>query len=314
MLKGNDMDDSNLIFACAVVNAKSERQACLLAESIRAHAGRYSSFPLWVFGPKDGAHYSENALATFGRLDVRTIPFALDADLEEVPFAGKVLASAVAEQQAEGQADLLLWMDPDSIIIQEPSALILEPGKVLGCRPVDHLLIGSPYDQPIDDFWRAVYQACGVTRERLFPMITSTDEIKIRPYVNAGLLVVRPDAGLFHKWCDCFRQALATDILAPFLRQDVLYQIFLHQAILAGAIMTTLSREQIHILPHLVNYPLHMHQRVPAARQPARMNDLISGRYDTFFQDSDWPGLFPSDEPLRSWLAQQVVAHGLVEG
>jgi hypothetical protein len=308
------MDVSKTIFACAVTNADSERQACLLAESIRAHAGRYSSFPLWVFIPENGVHLSDNALGTFGRLDVRTIPFSLDADLQEVPFAGKVLASAVAEQQAEGKTGLLVWMDPDSIIIQEPSALALEPGEVLGCRPVDHLLIGSPYNQPIDDFWHALYKACGVSLECLFPMTTSADEVEIRPYVNAGLLVVRPEAGLLRKWRECFQQILATDSFARFFRKDVLYKIFLHQAILAGAVMTTHSREQIQILSHLVNYPLHMHQHIPAERRPARMNELISGRYDTFFQDPDWPQSFPSDEPLRGWLARQVVEHGLIEG
>jgi hypothetical protein len=44
------------------------------------------------------------------------------------------------------------------------------------------------------------------------------------------------------------------------------------------------------------------------------MNDLISGRYDTFFDDPQWPALLPSDEPLRGWLAGRIAALGLATG
>ena len=301
-----------MIFACAVTSAKTESQACLLAGSIRTFAGRFSDSPIWALNPQDRYPLSDSTVNRFAHLGVQSFTFEAEPLKLEIPFTGKVFASAEAETLAEDQAELLVWLDPDSIVIQEPRAMVLDPGKLLACRPVDHILIGSPYDQPADAFWHTIYQTCDVPRQRLFPMTTSADETRIRPYMNAGLLVVQPDKGLLRRWRDQFRDALESGIFEPYLTQDVRHKIFLHQAILAGVILSALKREQIQILSHLVNYPLHMHGDYPPRLRPARMNDLISGRYDTFFGDPEWPMLFPSDEPLRSWLVHQLVIHGLV--
>lgn len=310
----NGMDANQIIFACAVTSAEHVGQACLLAESIRAFAGRYSGGPIWVLVAGKVGRLSDRARQAFDRLEVRTIHFQFDADLRAFPFAGKVLGAAAAEQQAIEQTSYLAWMDPDSLVIQEPHAFVLGAGKDLGCRPVDHILIGSPYDQALDPFWRAIYQLCDVSPDQIFPMTTSTDQIKIRPYINAGLLIVRPEVRLLSKWRDRFGQSLATDRFEPFFEQKLLYKIFLHQAILAGVILTELRPEQIAVLPHLVNYPLHMHQETPKERRPGRMNELISGRYDTFFKQPAWSDVFPSDQPLRDWLDQMATAYGLLQG
>lgn len=239
------------------------------------------------------------------------MPFEIEPAAQGFPFSSKVFASAATEQLAANEDELLVWMDPDSIIFQEPEVLLMARERLLGCRPVDHVLIGSPYDQPADAFWRTVYQTCGVSQECLFTLTTSADEVRIRPYLNAGLLVVRPEAGLLRAWCGRFHEVLQAGIFEPFFDQDILYRIFLHQAILAGITLAALAKQQIEILPHLVNYPLHMHQAYPPARRPARMNDLISGRYDTFFEDPEWPCLFPSEEPLSGWLSRQLTTYEL---
>lgn len=66
------------------------------------------------------------------------------------------------------------------------------PGKKLGCRPLDHALIASPFDQPINHFGERIYKDCHVDVTRLFPMTTSVDENVIRPYFYAGMLVTHP--------------------------------------------------------------------------------------------------------------------------
>jgi hypothetical protein len=240
--------------------------------------------------------------------------FEIDPGWQGIPFATKVAASAVAEELSGEQGRLLVWLDPDTIFFRQPDEMLLPKGKALACRPVDHQLIGSPVDQPLDRFWLDVYRLCGVSESRLFTMTTSADEVPIRPYINAGCLVVRPEFGLLQAWRQRFDQALVSALFEPYFQQDILYRIFLHQAILSGVLLSLLSEDQIHILSHLVNYPMHMHTRYPTDRRPARMNDLISGRYDTFFDDSQWPASFASDEPLRHWLADRLATYGLATG
>lgn len=256
---------------------------------------------------------SEKARMAFERLGADIRSFPVDPLARGFPFAGKVLASAAAEELAQGRTRLLVWLDPDSIIFNEPEPLLLPPAVVLGCRPVDHLLIGSPFAEAIDEFWQAICVTYQVPEERLFPMTTSADEVTIRPYFNAGLLVVRPEAGLLRLWQRHFLEALRTRRFNPFFAADVLYRLFLHQAILTGVILSSLTEQQIKILSHLLNYPLHMHLQYPSQRRPEKLDDLISGRYDTLFHDPSWPNLFPSNEPLKSWLAGQLVTYGLAE-
>jgi hypothetical protein len=307
----DNMKHDRIIFGCAVSGATSQAQACLLVESIRRHAGRFADQAIWVFKPQGGDDLTERTSGTFDRLRVRTIAFEIDSGWRTIPFAGKVAASAEAERRATERGRLLVWLDPDTIFFQEPGSLLLQAGKALGCRPVDHKLIGSAVNQPPDAFWQDVYQVCGVPQTRLFTMTTSADAIRIRPYINAGCLVVRPEIGLLQAWRRRFSQALASGLFEPYFQQNILYRIFLHQAILTGAVLSILREDQIQLLPHLVNYPMHMHDRYPADRRPARMNDLISGRYDTFFDEPGWADRFTGNEPLRGWLARQLTTYDL---
>jgi hypothetical protein len=296
-----------------VSSVETEAQACLLAESIRANGGAFSESGLWIMVADDVHRLSERAHMAFERLGADIRSFPVDPLARGFPFAGKVLASAAAEELAVGRTGLLVWLDPDSIIFNEPEPLLLPPAVLLGCRPVDHLLIGSPFDAPIDEFWQAIYSTCQVSEERLFPMTTSADEVAIRPYFNAGMLVVRPEASILRLWRSKFLEALRTRRFNSFFAGEVLYRLFLHQAILAGVILSSLTEQQIKILPHLLNYPLHMHLQYPSQRRPEKLNDLISGRYDTLFHDPAWPNLCPSNEPLKSWLVGQLVTYDLAE-
>lgn len=294
----------NYVFACTAQPGQGMAEALLLARSIRQFGGSMAGNTIGVLIPETGDEVGQQIEADFRSLAVRLIPFTFSDEAHGFPFAGKVFAAAKAEAWAEGANSNLIWMDRDSLVLQEPFALQLPPGKLLGYRPVDHTLIGSPYDSPLDDFWGLVYRLCAVPAERVFPMIASVDENRIRPYFNAGMLVVRPEHKLLRSWAGNFERLYDAPSFKPFYEQDFLYRIFFHQAILAGTVLTAFDQAQIYPLPYLVNYPLHMHSLYPAAFRPARMNDLISCRYDTFFQDPAWQDESLIDEPLKSWLLE----------
>jgi hypothetical protein len=136
-------------------------------------------------------------------------------------------------------------------------------------------------------------------------MMASVDEKRIRPYFNAGMLVVRPERHLLRTWAENFNSIFLLTQFEPFYEQDILYRIFIHQAILAGTILEICDQEELQKLPHLINYPLHMHSSYPPDRRPGRMNDMITVRYDTLFQVPVWDTDLLIDEPLNSWLRKQ---------
>ncbi len=298
------MDD--FIFACLASPGEGAREALLLAKSIRTFAGGLADNPIWVLFPETEDKLAPQIETGFRSLNVRLIPFALSEETGAFPFAAKTFAAARAEALAEDKSEFLVWMDRDSIVLQEPGTLRLPRGKVLGYRPVDHTLIGSPYDSPVDRFWELVYRLCDVPADKIFPMTASVDQKRIRPYFNAGMLVVRPERKLLRAWGENFAMFYLAPPFEPFYEQDILYRIFIHQAILTGTILSRSDRGELHQLPPLINYPLHMHSSYPAERRPARMNDLITCRCDFFFNPS-WEADVAIDEPLKSWLNDQRV-------
>ncbi|MEZ4643534.1 MAG: hypothetical protein R3E31_12525 [Chloroflexota bacterium] len=307
-----------MIFAFTAVPGPQEWQPILLAESVRQWGGALANSDILALYPQAMGTLTAETTAKLKALAVEIMPFAGELSTLRFPFAAKVLAAAQAEEAAAQAAQAvqatrttqaggqLVWLDRDSLLIQEPQPLLLDEATQLGYRPVDHTLIGSRYEQPPDPFWQLLYARCGVEATQLWPMMTSVDEVRIRPYFNAGMLVVKPESGLLRSWRDDFLRLYQEPDFAPFYAQDGLYRIFMHQAVLAGVILRELEATSCVELPHLVNYPLHMHAQYPAARRPATMNELISGRYDTFFDDANWAKGFPMQEPLASWLRQNI--------
>ena len=301
-----------LIFAFMAAPGRSESQALVLADSVRTFAGEFSNSPIWILIPETEESISEKTREELASLNARLVPFGIDPAAREFPFAAKVFASAAAESLARGQTDLLVWMDSGSIVINAPKGLLLENGKNLGYRPVDHTLIGSPYDEPIDSFWELIYRKCHVPQDRLFPMTAVVDENRIRPYFNAGLLVVRPERGLLQLWRDNFDRLYREACFEELYQREVLYKIFIHQAVLAGTILASTGQQELQELGHLINYPLHMHAEYPAGRRPAYMDELVTCRYEAFFQKPDWRKTIAIKEPLKGWLVRHFLPRPLM--
>jgi hypothetical protein len=294
-----------LIFACFVPGQKHIQKALILAESIRSFAGEFSGAPIWLMVPQGSQQPSGHVKAKIDALDVNLHTFEIDSQAAGFPFAGKTIASAAAESLALKQAEQLVWMDTLSLVINPPEELLLDPGTSLACRPVDHLLIGPPYEQPLSPFWELVYHSCGVREHDVFPMVTSADQVKIRPYINAGMLVVRPERKLLQQWRNTFLDIYQDRRFVDFYERDSLYKIFIHQALLSACVIANIDQAQMVELPHWVNYPLHMHTEYPPDRRPKTLNDLTSFRYEVFFSTPSWRDIIQVEPPLDGWLAER---------
>jgi hypothetical protein len=186
-----------------------------------------------------------------------------------------------------GTVPLLAWLDPDSFFAACPEAFDLPPGKDFAYRPVHHRLIGSSYDSPVDRFWARLYAMAGISRGQVFPMDTTMDRERIRPYFNAGLLVAKPELGLFASWLRLYSEAMGDSALAGLCEEDPRRSVFLHQAVLAVAALSVFPAGTVLELPFSYNYPLHLHATCPEALRPGRLEDLVSLRYDAW---EKWPG------------------------
>jgi len=301
------LEKSSVTFTTVMYPTKwSEINTLLLVESIRAFAGSLSQAPIWCFIPQYGKNVSKQIENRLSELNVELIPFDVDPDILDFFFAGDIIAAALAESTATNKTNLLIWLGSNTIVLNEPEAFLLCESKSVGYRPVHHTNVGSPYDTPLDPFWKLVYQYCQVPEDRFFPMQTHIDGKIIRPYFNAGFLVVRPGKKLLRNWHDLFFQVYQKPEIQALYKQDKRYVIFMHQAILSGVILAKSTREELQELPHTYNYPIHLFSEDITAHRPSKLEELVAARHEGFYQDPDWMEKMPAGESLKKWLAERL--------
>jgi hypothetical protein len=300
----------DLIFAFKLDSGKAENDALRLARSIRTFGGEFCFNPIWMLSQKSEDDLSDSTRQELFSLGARLITFDLDPGAVNFPFVDYVTAAGIAEGLAQGETSFLVMMASDTLVLQTPSACRLPSGKSLGGCPVHLKLLGSGYNDPVDEFWRLIYHYCKVDVEHIFSMQTIVDEQLVRAYFNAGLLVVRPERGLLRAWQAEFDGLYRLPDFEAFYQQNELYKFFMHQVVLAGSILSLLKPEEFQQFPFAMNYPLHLHTKVAAARRPASLNQLITCRYEDyaeFFGDPDVDSLIRIDKPLKDWIHAQTV-------
>jgi hypothetical protein len=303
-----DFTVKDLTFAFILGAGEADQYALRLARSIRTFGGAFCFNPIWMFSQveeRDLAVETQQALFSIG---AKLITLDINPELAGFPFFSYVSVAGIAESMAQGDSRFLALMATDTLVLQEPSLFVLADGKSLGACPVHLKLLGSSTDEPIADFWKLIYQECQVDTEKIFTFQTIVDEKLIRAYFNAGLLVVRPERGLLRNWQTNFERMYRLPEFMAFYQQSELYAIFMHQAVLAGSILSALNQHEFQQFPFEVNYPLHLHEQVKAECRPKNLNQLITCRYENYEEFLGSPRLdemLGVDESLKRWLQVQ---------
>ena len=269
-----------LIFACSVHSEQTESDAIRMAESVRTFGGKYAEAPVWFMLPQDHSLYSVKNQSKIDSLHVRVIPYAIDGETFRFAFAPTTIASATAENEAIGKTEGLAWLDADAVILNEPQALKLWTKKAIAVRPVDQSNVGSPYGEPVNEFWKNVYSACKVDGNDVYAVKSAVDEKALRAYFNAGMLVVRPERKLLTAWRDNFLKTYQTPEMKLLYNQNGQYRLAVHQAVLAATIVKLVPAEEVYQLPRTVNFPLQLWEKYPQKYRPNSLDEIVSCHID----------------------------------
>lgn len=301
-------EKESLILATFAEDSEQLRHAIFLAESVRTFTGRYRHSPIWIFVPRGGAGCPEELQEQLREQRLELHESTAPAEAEWFYYSRKVFAAAQAEVEAEGRGKILAWLDEDTIVLQEPKAFILEPNHSLAYRPVMHKNIGSLYSEPLDAFWNRIYERLAIPSAAVFPMSTIADGEIIRPYFNAGLLVVRPENGILRRWAEDFTVLFSDRILNSMSRKDEHKRIFFHQTALVGTILNSVAREQMLELSRQYNYPLFFKEMYGAAEEFDSLEDVITLRYDVYFRHPapDWRERLKGPSEKIAWLGERL--------
>jgi hypothetical protein len=301
-------ESAPIVFATYASGEQHLQHVFHLAESIRTFAGCCRDVPLWIYMPGDLLNTITDLIGTLESLGVEPRISDPPRKAKQFHYAGKVYAAGSAEMAAAGRIGILVWLDDDTIFLDEPRAFRLADDISLACRPVMHNRSGSAWERPPDPFWKRIYDKLSIDDRDLFPMTTPADQVKIRAYFNAGILVVRPDRGILRTWVRDFQILCSDPVLADMCERDIEKNIFIHQTALVGAVINVLRRGEIMELSDRYNYPVFFHLKYDSMREFNSIEDVITLRYGDYFRnpDPDWHKDLLGPKDRIHWLKKRL--------
>lgn len=290
------------VFLIIFRSEEAERLARIVIEGLRTFGGPLADSRVFAFVLDPDR--APNVL--FGMDGIRRIPLAPDESDPPYAFAEKVYASARAEEMAGPEIGSLVWLSLDCLVVNPP--LLFDLGAAPGVppadaafRPVHHQNVGSPVEEPMDDFWTGIYQALGV-QAMPYTIESFADRRMLRPYFNTHCFAWNPATELGRAWWESFQGMVSDEGYQARACRDELHQVLLHQAILSTLVPTVLAWDRIRMLPPEYNYPLNLQGGIPADLQAATLNNLVNAVYEAAFP---W-GSIEVREPLHSWLRERL--------
>lgn len=299
---------SPIIFAARIDNSRQFPVFLVMVESLRTFGGQLKDAPFWLYMPKAIVPSGADALAPFKAVKAEIKTFETPKDAAWYPLSSWVLSSAAAEVEAEGKASILAWLGGDTVFLQEPGEFVLPKGKALGYRPVFHRNICPLYDEPLDPYWKRAYELMGVKESSLFPMITPADGDKIRPYFQAGCLVVRPERGLVRKWREMFNVLSKDPAIREMCEKDVRQRTFTFQVGLTGAFLNSLSRDEMLEFSDRINYPIFFREMFGGKRDFHDITNAVTIRYEHFFSKppAGWDRQLQGPADKIAWIKERL--------
>jgi len=292
------MTGDQIVFLILASTANQISGARLLIDSIRSFGGTMSHYPVWLF-EADPQKAPCKDLESEG---VRVLSLTVPDSVRHYWFADKVYVCARAEELAAPEVQSLIWFSPDCLIIKPPLLFDLGPSLDAAMRPVHIRNIGLPARDPVDDFWKKIYETVGV--EDMETTVESfVDQERIRAYFNSHAFAVNPSKGVLRRWFTCFESLVCDKQFQSGPCRDKRHQIFLHQAVLSALIVALLDPQRVRSLPPQYNYPYNLHQSVSTDRRALALNDLVCIAYEDRRLDPSVMDDITIKDPLRSWLS-----------
>lgn len=288
--------DFKTIFITMVRSPEELSRLTLLVKSIRAWGGRLARLPIIIFSVNPiqvSCKELEDDLTESIMLDIPD-------NLRRYYYGDKVFACARAEELFP-EAGTLIWIDPACLVLNPPIEYLLKEQNDCAVRPVHIKNVGLHANEPLDIFWKKIYEICSV-KDTGSTVETFVDKSLIRAYYNTHAFAVNPAAYLFRQWLSLFEKLVQDSEYQQAACDDVLHKIFLHQAVLSALISVSCNEDSVRILPSEYNYPYNLQEKVPQELRVRVLNDLVTVAYENRSLNPDKVEDIVVEEPLKHWL------------
>lgn len=300
-----DTNPEGTIFLTWVYSSRQLRNVRLLIDSLRSFGGALGDRPIWVFETNP----QEAPCQSLESLGAQVLPLDVPGEVRHYDYADKVYACARAEELAPPAVQSLVWLTPECLIVKPPLLFDLAGSFDAAVRPVHIQNVGLLAEEPLDGFWKKVYETVGV------PDIQTTvesfvDAKRLRAYYNSAAFAINPALGLMHRWFDVFQTLVCDRAFQAGPCQGDWHQVFLHQAVLTTLIGTHLDPQRVRSLPPEYVYPYNLHADVPPEWRARVLNDLVCVYHEGRSLDPQAMDDIQVHEPLRAWLSARAADAG----
>ncbi|HKK20901.1 MAG TPA: hypothetical protein VJ983_05460 [candidate division Zixibacteria bacterium] len=300
------MNPDHICFATYCDSIDGLANAITLAKSIRKYAGRLVQSELLFTAPENFRHITANNSETLEKYSIKLEFFPIPDIAGKWFYGDKPYAAAAAEKYLRDQnrSSVLIWIDNDSVVIGEPSELLLSEAEELAYVPVMHNRAGSAIGSLPDELWGRIYEMQALTDDMLFPMTTPADRQEIRAYFHCGLLALRPELGIMKAWAEEFERIGSDSAIVKMCENDRTRKVFLHQHVLTGTILHRVRRGSIRELSERYNYPILFEQQYDAGRSFRSLKDVAVLRTVVSLDriGPDWHKLLDGPPDILDWL------------
>lgn len=305
LLKGTSHEP--IVFTTFIETEEEILPARVMVESLRTFGGRFKDAPVLVYVSEKFMAAESGSLARFASLGAEVRTSEAPEDASWFYLARKVFAAAQAESAAKGNASVVARLDPDTIFIREPEEFILPEDKALGYRPVFHRNICPLYGEPLDGYWGRAYEVMGIRESAVFSMVTPADEDTIRPYFQAGCVVVRPEKGIMKKWAEMLVRLAGDPAIREICALEPRKRLFTFQVALTGAILNVVDRDEMLEFSDRINYPIFFREMFGAKKDFHDISDAVTVRYEHFFQNPppDWEMILKGPADRIAWIKER---------
>ena len=238
-----------------------EQKTRLLVESIRTFGGDIADSKIWAVKPRKGKALKRETLHFFKGRGVEFIDINLNKKWYLYGFANKIYATAYIEEKYGSNYEILLFLDCDTVVISGINLLFFEERYALVIKPVDNKFISIGIDEKITEFWRMIYDNCGVHNYKSWVINTTVDNKEIIAHYNSGVIFSRSTYRIFEKWLINFEN-LTQDYRAYNL--TFIQFTLIEQALFAGTVIGFVPKNKVLHLSNNLNFPLTQYKKMNA--------------------------------------------------
>ena len=155
----------SVTFVCCIESGPLEFQTTRLLKSIRKWGGRYADAPILAVTPRAGSPLHRDSIDVMRQTGTRHISRKVPDRYRWFGYLNKCKALEIAETVAD--TDLLVWLDSDTLVVAEPTDLILEDEFDIAACPTSKTLATEGPGDANEPYWQALCDLFGVSLDAL---------------------------------------------------------------------------------------------------------------------------------------------------